>query len=122
MSKPKSPNRRSVSPKKRRGPTEDDVLIESRMTANVVEQPTNQFYALSAAISLLPIYLAVYLYEVPLTITSVVLFAAVSGAVVYMLTKAYAILFFASREAECISGATLQVDGGSSFVRARTMD
>jgi NAD(P)-dependent dehydrogenase (short-subunit alcohol dehydrogenase family) len=35
---------------------------------------------------------------------------------------AYAILFFASREAECISGATLQVDGGSSFVRARTMD
>jgi NAD(P)-dependent dehydrogenase (short-subunit alcohol dehydrogenase family) len=35
---------------------------------------------------------------------------------------AYAILFFASGEAECISGATLQVDGGSSFVRARTMD
>lgn len=35
---------------------------------------------------------------------------------------AYAILFFASREAECITGATLQVDGGSSFVRARTMD
>lgn len=38
------------------------------------------------------------------------------------LDVAYAILFFASREAECISGATLQVDGGSSFVRARTMD
>lgn len=35
---------------------------------------------------------------------------------------AYAVAFFASREAECISGATLQVDGGSSFVRARTMD
>ena len=35
---------------------------------------------------------------------------------------AHAIVFFASSEAECISGATLQVDGGSSFVRARTMD
>ena len=35
---------------------------------------------------------------------------------------AYAILFLASREAECISGVTLQVDGGSSFARSRTMD
>jgi NAD(P)-dependent dehydrogenase (short-subunit alcohol dehydrogenase family) len=35
---------------------------------------------------------------------------------------AYAILFFASREAECISGVTLQVDAGSSAARARTFD
>jgi NAD(P)-dependent dehydrogenase (short-subunit alcohol dehydrogenase family) len=35
---------------------------------------------------------------------------------------AYAIAFLASREAECISGVTLQVDGGSSFARSRTMD
>ena len=35
---------------------------------------------------------------------------------------AYAILFLASREAECISGVTLQVDGGSSFARSRTLD
>ena len=35
---------------------------------------------------------------------------------------AYAILFLASHEAECISGVTLQVDGGSSFARSRTMD
>lgn len=35
---------------------------------------------------------------------------------------AWSVLFLASREAECISGATLQVDGGSSFVRARTTD
>lgn len=35
---------------------------------------------------------------------------------------AYAVLFLASREAECISGVTLQVDGGSSFARARTFD
>ena len=38
------------------------------------------------------------------------------------LDVAYAILFLASREAECISGVTLQVDGGSSFARPRTMD
>lgn len=35
---------------------------------------------------------------------------------------AYSILFLASSEAECISGVTLQVDGGSSFARSRTMD
>ncbi|HEV8298527.1 MAG TPA: SDR family oxidoreductase [Acidimicrobiales bacterium] len=35
---------------------------------------------------------------------------------------AYAVLFFASREAECISGVTLQVDAGSSAARARTFD
>jgi NAD(P)-dependent dehydrogenase (short-subunit alcohol dehydrogenase family) len=35
---------------------------------------------------------------------------------------AYAILFLASREAECISGVTLQVDAGSSAARARTFD
>ena len=35
---------------------------------------------------------------------------------------AYAILVLASHEAECISGVTLQVDGGSSFARSRTMD
>jgi NAD(P)-dependent dehydrogenase (short-subunit alcohol dehydrogenase family) len=35
---------------------------------------------------------------------------------------AYAILFLASHEAECISGVTLQVDGGSSAARARTLD
>jgi NAD(P)-dependent dehydrogenase (short-subunit alcohol dehydrogenase family) len=35
---------------------------------------------------------------------------------------AYAVLFLASREAECISGVTLQVDAGSSAGRARTFD
>ena len=35
---------------------------------------------------------------------------------------AYAIVFLASREAECISGVTLQVDAGSSAGRARTFD
>jgi NAD(P)-dependent dehydrogenase (short-subunit alcohol dehydrogenase family) len=35
---------------------------------------------------------------------------------------AYAVLFLASREAECISGVTLQVDAGSSAARARTFD
>ena len=35
---------------------------------------------------------------------------------------AYAVLFFASREAECISGVTLQVDAGSSAGRGRTFD
>jgi NAD(P)-dependent dehydrogenase (short-subunit alcohol dehydrogenase family) len=35
---------------------------------------------------------------------------------------AYAVVFFASREAECISGVTLQVDGGSSAPRGRTFD
>lgn len=35
---------------------------------------------------------------------------------------AYAVLFLASKEAECISGVTLQVDAGSSFARARTFD
>jgi NAD(P)-dependent dehydrogenase (short-subunit alcohol dehydrogenase family) len=35
---------------------------------------------------------------------------------------AYAILFLASSEAECISGVTLQVDAGSSAARARTFD
>ena len=34
---------------------------------------------------------------------------------------AYAIAFLASREAETISGVTLQVDGGSSMVRGRTL-
>jgi len=34
---------------------------------------------------------------------------------------AYAVLFFASREAETISGATLPVDGGSSAVRGLTL-
>jgi NAD(P)-dependent dehydrogenase (short-subunit alcohol dehydrogenase family) len=38
------------------------------------------------------------------------------------LDVAYAILFLASREAECISGVTLQVDAGSSAARARTFD
>jgi NAD(P)-dependent dehydrogenase (short-subunit alcohol dehydrogenase family) len=35
---------------------------------------------------------------------------------------AYSVLFLASREAECISGVTLQVDAGSSAARARTFD
>jgi NAD(P)-dependent dehydrogenase (short-subunit alcohol dehydrogenase family) len=35
---------------------------------------------------------------------------------------AFAVLFLASREAECISGVTLQVDAGSSAARARTFD
>jgi NAD(P)-dependent dehydrogenase (short-subunit alcohol dehydrogenase family) len=35
---------------------------------------------------------------------------------------AYAVLFFASRESECISGVTLQVDAGSSAGRGRTFD
>jgi dihydroanticapsin dehydrogenase len=35
---------------------------------------------------------------------------------------AYAVLFLSSREAECISGVTLQVDAGSSAARARTFD
>jgi NAD(P)-dependent dehydrogenase (short-subunit alcohol dehydrogenase family) len=35
---------------------------------------------------------------------------------------AYAVLFLASREADCISGVTLQVDAGSSAGRARTFD
>lgn len=34
---------------------------------------------------------------------------------------AYAVAFLASREAETISGVTLQVDGGSSMVRGRTL-
>lgn len=34
---------------------------------------------------------------------------------------AYAIAFLASREAETISGVTLQVDGGSSMARGRTL-
>jgi NAD(P)-dependent dehydrogenase (short-subunit alcohol dehydrogenase family) len=34
---------------------------------------------------------------------------------------AYAVVFLASREAETISGVTLQVDGGSSAVRGRTL-
>jgi NAD(P)-dependent dehydrogenase (short-subunit alcohol dehydrogenase family) len=34
---------------------------------------------------------------------------------------AYAVAFLASREAETISGVTLQVDGGSSTVRGRTL-
>ena len=34
---------------------------------------------------------------------------------------AYAIVFLASREAETISGVTLQVDGGSSMVRGRSL-
>jgi len=38
------------------------------------------------------------------------------------LDVAYAVLFFASREAECISGVTLQVDAGSSAGRGRTFD
>jgi NAD(P)-dependent dehydrogenase (short-subunit alcohol dehydrogenase family) len=38
------------------------------------------------------------------------------------LDVAYAILFLASREAECISGVTLQVDAGSSAGRGRTFD
>ncbi|HEX7097120.1 MAG TPA: SDR family oxidoreductase [Acidimicrobiales bacterium] len=38
------------------------------------------------------------------------------------LDVAYAVLFLASREAECISGVTLQVDAGSSAARARTFD
>lgn len=38
------------------------------------------------------------------------------------LDVAYAIVFLASREAECISGVTLQVDAGSSAGRARTFD
>ena len=35
---------------------------------------------------------------------------------------AYAVLFFASHESECISGVTLQVDAGSSAGRGRTFD
>jgi NAD(P)-dependent dehydrogenase (short-subunit alcohol dehydrogenase family) len=35
---------------------------------------------------------------------------------------AYAVVFFASRESECISGVTLQVDAGSSAGRGRTFD
>jgi hypothetical protein len=31
-------------------------------------------------------------------------------------------LFFAGPESECISGVTLQVDGGSSAPRGRTFD
>jgi meso-butanediol dehydrogenase / (S,S)-butanediol dehydrogenase / diacetyl reductase len=38
------------------------------------------------------------------------------------LDVAYAVLFLASKEAECISGVTLQVDAGSSAARARTFD
>ena len=38
------------------------------------------------------------------------------------LDVAYAALFFASRESECISGVTLQVDAGSSAPRARSFD
>jgi NAD(P)-dependent dehydrogenase (short-subunit alcohol dehydrogenase family) len=34
---------------------------------------------------------------------------------------AYAVAFLASHEAETISGVTLQVDGGSSMVRGRTL-
>ena len=91
----KSPaGRRSESPKKGRGPTEDDLLLETRMHANVVEQPTGQFLGLGFAISLLPVYLAIYRYDIALTVTSVALFAAVSGAVTYMLAQAYGILFF----------------------------
>jgi len=89
--KVKSPRRRSESPKKR--PTKDDLLLETRMTANVVEQPTSQFYMLGCAISMLPLYLAVFLYEVSLTVTNAVLFAVVSAAVTYMLKQAYGLLF-----------------------------
>jgi NAD(P)-dependent dehydrogenase (short-subunit alcohol dehydrogenase family) len=35
---------------------------------------------------------------------------------------AYSVLFLASKEAECISGVTLQVDAGSSAGRGRTFD
>jgi NAD(P)-dependent dehydrogenase (short-subunit alcohol dehydrogenase family) len=38
------------------------------------------------------------------------------------LDVAYAVVFFASRESECISGVTLQVDAGSSAGRGRTFD
>jgi NAD(P)-dependent dehydrogenase (short-subunit alcohol dehydrogenase family) len=38
------------------------------------------------------------------------------------LDVAYAVLFFASHESECISGVTLQVDAGSSAGRGRTFD
>ena len=35
---------------------------------------------------------------------------------------AWSVVFLASREAECISGVTLQVDAGSIAARARTFD
>jgi NAD(P)-dependent dehydrogenase (short-subunit alcohol dehydrogenase family) len=38
------------------------------------------------------------------------------------LDVAYAILYLASREADCVSGVTLQVDAGSHAGRARTFD
>jgi hypothetical protein len=90
----KSPQRRSESPKKKRGPTADDLLLANRMSANDVTIPHTQFLLLGGALSLLPIYLAVYGFDVTLTVTNLVLFVGVAAATTYMLAQAYGILFF----------------------------
>lgn len=91
------PAAKSQSPnKKKSGPSADDILLDSRLTANEVEIPTTLFGVLSFFVSLLPVYLAIFLFEVPVNITNLLLFIAVSAAVTFMLQKAYTVFFYSA--------------------------
>lgn len=92
--KSRSPVKRTTSPKKHRGPTSDDQLLMERISSNDVTIPTTQFYLLGGALSILPAYIAVSIYDVDFAIQNIIVLLGVMGGVTYMLSQAYSILFF----------------------------
>ena len=124
MSKSKSPNRTNspTHQKKGKGPTEDDLILLERINAQGVTIPTTQFSLLGAALSVLPVYCAVYLFDVAFTVTNLILFGGVMAGVVYMLTQAYSILFYCEFKKRDVPYSEIKSQKDANLLRSMRLE
>lgn len=122
MSKSKSPKRSNSPSKKGKGPTEDDLILLERINSQGVTIPTTQFSLLGGALSIIPVYCAVYLFDVAFTVTNLILFGGVIAGVVYMLTQAYSILFYCEFKKRDVPYSEIKSQKDANLLRSMRLE